>query len=199
MRSISTIIAAVSLVAAAPLAPAAPIATQSAVRGVSGSGLAGAAPGNPFALDFRPYVADAHVPYQALQVSLIFDGLSTQFATFNVQLAQSPEVFSFLPYPGNQKQVAYTLYDETFNQSPGVGYQTTPVFVPLPQAWRDELADGVLTGRLWVSNPAGGDGSYLFSVSSAFAMPEASAPEPSAGLALAATSALLLCRHGRRR
>src|SRR5688572_4294043 len=196
MRFIVVVVVTAACLLAFATAPAsaAPIANLPVARGVAGSGLASSAPGNDFTLDFRPYVPTASVPYQALQISLIFDGGRTQFTTFNVQLDASPEVFAFLPYPGNQQQVAYTLYDEEFNPNPGPGYPTTPVFVPLPQAWRDELTDGVLTGRLWVTNPSGGTGDYLFTVGSAFAVPEPSVPEPTAGLALAATAAMLLRR-----
>ena len=203
MRFINVIAPAVAvivcLLSLAPLAPAEPIANQTGVRGVNGTGLASAAPGNAFELDFRPVVTSGAVPYQALQVSLIFDGLGTQFSTLNVQLNAAPEVFSFLPYPGNQKQVAYTLYDEEFNPNPGPGYPTTPVFVLLPDAWRDELRDGILSGRLWVTNPTASTGNYLFSVSGAFAVPEPSTPEPSAAVGLVATSAALLLRRRRGR
>src|SRR5687768_3394769 len=189
------------LASAAPLATVAtaePIANVSAVRGVSGSGLSSGAPGNDFSLDFRPNVPGAAVPYDALQISLIFDGLATQFTTLNVQLDSSPEVFSFLPYPGNQRQVAYTLYDPEFNPTPGAGYPTTPVFVLMPQAWRDEFTDGILAGRLWVTNPSGGSGAYLFSVSSAFAVPESAVPEPGAAVAVLSTTSLFSLRRRQR-
>jgi hypothetical protein len=191
--------AALCLLIAATTASAAPIANQTGVRGVNGSGLTDAPPGNPFTLDFRPVITEATVPYTTLQVSLIFEAVGTQFSTFNIQLDAGPEVYSFLPYPGNQRQVAYTLYDPAFNPNPGPGYPTTGVFVLLPDAWRDEFRDGILSGRLWVTNPTGSTGNYIFAVSGAFAVPEPSVPEPSAALGLATMTGALLLRRRRKR
>ena len=184
------------LLASATVATA---ATQSALRSVNGTGLSSASPGNAFTMNFAPSITKDAAPYHVLQVGMIFDSGSTQFTQLNIQLDSSPTVFTFLPYPGNHRQVAYTLYDPSFTSNPGVGYPTTPEFVLLPQAWRDDLEDGVLAGKLWVSDPVGGANTYLMSANSVFEVPETASPEPGAGLAVIATAATLLRRGGRRR
>ena len=179
--------------------PASAAVNQSVIRGVTGVDLASTAPGNSFSMNFGSSITQDTPPYHALQVGLIFDAGSTQFTQLNIKLDSSPTVFTFQPYPGNHRQVAYTLYDPAFNPTPGAGYPTTPEFVLLPQEWRDDLADGVLAGKLWVNNPVGGANTYLLSASSVFELPQGASPEPGAGCAIMATAAALLKRRPRHR
>ena len=193
MRNVTTAIVFVLCSAASAAA-----GTKSVLRSVTGSGLASSAPGTAFSMDFRPSITQDTGPYDALQIGFIFEAGSTPFTQLNIQLNSSPTVFTFLPYSGNQRQVAYTLYDPAFNQNPGVGYPTTPEFVVMPQEWHDDFADGVLAGKLWVTNPVGAANTYLFSVHSVFDVSEFASPEPGAGVAIIATAAAMMRRSRRR-
>jgi hypothetical protein len=172
-------------------------ATQTVLRGITGSGLTSGAPGNSFSINFGSSITQDTAPYDAVQVGMIFEA-GSPFTQLNIQLDSAPTVFTFLPYSGNQRQVAYTLYNPAFNSNPGVGYPTTPEFVLLPPEWHGDLADGVLAGKFWVTNLSGGANTYLMSYSSTFALRESALPEPGAAIAGVAIAAAML-RRGRRR
>jgi hypothetical protein len=182
-----TIIAALIVLMSANAAPGGVIYTTVS-QGVTGTNLAAAPPGTPFALDYRPFIA---APYDAKEVHFIFDGNSTAFTDLRIRLDSSDTVFSFLPAPPSNQQIAYKLYDPSLTTNPGPGYPTTPVFVPITQEWRDELADGVLSGTLWVNNASNSPSNYLFSAGVTFAV-----PEPACGFAII-LAALTLCRRRR--
>jgi hypothetical protein len=164
---------------------------ESIARGIAGTGIATSSPGTALSLDFRPIHTNA--PYQTLEVLLLFDNQRVTFSTLNVQLDSSPTVFHFLPLALNNSQSDYLLYDPAFLSDPGLG---PPGALPLilPQAWRDELADGVLSGHMWIDNASGPPGQYFLSVDTVFAVPEPAACG-SAALFIAPT---LLARRRRR-
>jgi hypothetical protein len=85
-------------------------------------------------------------------------------------------------------QVNYTLYDPAIITPPS-GPSVTG-FLLMPQDWRDEGADGILSGRVWLTNPSGGDGQFTVATTSYFAV-----PEPSAGLVIVAGALAILRRH----
>jgi hypothetical protein len=143
---------------------------ESISRGVIGSGIATSSPGTAVSLDFRPINTDA--PYQTLEVLLIFDDQRVTFSRLNVQLDSSPTIFQFLPTLLNNYQVTYRLYDPAYDPNPGPGYPIGAQPIILPQAWRDELADGVLSEHMWIDNAGGTPGQYFLSVDSVFAVPE---------------------------
>jgi hypothetical protein len=198
LRTILTVACAFAVAAATHLASAATIVnTQSGVRGVQSTGLATGAPGNAFSFDFRSSITKASAPYDLVQMGLIFDGFGKQFGQLNIQLDSDPTVFSFLPWPGNNYQVAYTLYDPRFNDNPGDPWPATPANLLMPQVWHDELNDGILSGHVWVSNPVTTVNSYILSTSGVFAVPADATPEPAAAMLM--PLALMMLRRQRRR
>jgi hypothetical protein len=166
---------------------------ESIARGVIGTGVATSSPGTAVSLDFRPINTNA--PYQTLEVLLIFDDQRVTFSQLNVQLDSSPTVFQFLPTLLNNYQVTYRLYDPAYDPNPGPGYPTGAQPLILPQAWRDELADGVLSGHMWIDNAGGTPGQYFLSVDTVFAVPE---PTAACGLAAFFVATGLLSRRHRR-
>ena len=172
-----------------------------ATQGVLGTGLQGSAPGTPFSLDFRAKLpADAGNPYLLGEAGMIFDSTPTHFSQLKVQLDSSPTVFTFLPYPGNQEQVAYQLYDPNITTNIGSGYPDTPIYTPITQEWRDEATDGIIAGHLWVTSPTTTPNSFLFSMAGYFDISKsASAPEPASALGLSSFVLLALARSGRTR
>ena len=172
---------------------------QSAVRGSQGTGLATSSPGNAFSFDFRSSITKATAPYDLVQMGLIFDSFGKQFAQLNVELDSAPgTTFTFLPWPGNNNQIAYTLWDPRFNDNPGDPWPAAPAYLLMPQIWHDELNDGILSGHLWVSNIAAGADGYIFSTSGAFAVPAGVTPEP-AGAVLSLLAPLALSMRRARR
>jgi hypothetical protein len=189
----------IAFVAFANVASAATIFdAQSAVRGSQNTGLATSAPGNTFSFDFRSSITKASAPYDLVQMGLIFDGFGKQFGQLNVELDSAPgTTFTFLPWPGNNYQIAYTLWDPRFNDNPGDPWPAAPAYLLMPQTWHDELSDGILSGHLWVRNAAAGADRYIFSTSGAFAVPPGVTPEPAAVALVAPLAALALRRHRR--
>lgn len=163
---------------------------QSIQRGVIGTGVATSSPGTPLSLDFRPILSDA--PYQTLEVLLMFDNQRVTFSRLNVQLDSSPTVFQLVPTLLNNYQVTYLLYDPTYVADPGLSYPGAQQLI-LPQAWRDELADGVLSGHMWIDNAGGTPGQYFLSIDTVFAVPEPAA----CGLAAFVVAPVLLARRRR--
>jgi hypothetical protein len=198
MRQTAHTIAAIlcTIAFAAAAAPANIVApTQGGVRGATGTGLTTSAPGTAFSFDYRALVISDTAPYEPASFSLTFDAAHVQYSELKIQLDSSPTPFTFLPVTANGYQSNYVLYDPAYELTPGSPWPATPAYLAMPQAWRDDLTDGVLSGKFWVTNPAGTPNTYFFSTNAAFVV-----PEPTAGLAVIATAAaasLLRCRRRR--
>lgn len=193
-RTFTAVIAAVVVCSFASFASAAFYVT--AQQSVFTTGLQSSAPGTAFSFDFRSKLpADAGSPYLLGEDGLIFDSTPTHFSELKIQLNSSPTVFTFLPYPGNQEQVAYRLYDPNITTNIGSGYPETPIFTPITQEWRDEAADGIISGHLWVASPTSTPNSYLFSMAGYFDISKsASAPEPGSALSVCSFALFALGR-----
>ncbi len=101
-------------------------------------------PGSAFTIDYTSDPAAAtHI--DIAEVLLTFS-CQTNFTTANILLNSSPTVFSFTPTTGNSSFVL-NLYDPAWISNPG----TSVPSAVLPQAWKDELADGKLNASLWVN------------------------------------------------
>jgi hypothetical protein len=188
--SMSRPITAIALVLA--LSTAAHAATfQTTARGINTTGLQSGAPGNAFSFDYRSSISGS-APYDLRQTALIFDGFSVPFSELKVQLDSSPTIFTFLPTPLNSRQVAYTLYDLEVTPTPGGPWPAAPAFMPMLQEWRNETADGILSGHLWVTDPVGSPNQWIFSTSAVFAV-----PEPAAGVLAFALLPLIRRRRHR--
>ena len=168
------------------------VPVQSALRGVTGSGLTASAPGTSFSFDYRPLVTKDTAPYEPAEFTFIFEAAHAPFSELKVQLDSSPTPFTFLPYTGNGFQLIYVLYDPAYELTPGSPWPANPAYMVMPEAWRDDLSDGVLSGKFWVTNPAGPPNTYIFSTQALYVVTEAASPEPSAGLAIVATAAAAL-------
>src|SRR5688500_14189808 len=115
-------IAAVAVLALA--LPASASLLSMPLVGSNGTNLSSAAtPGTPFALDFRPGIAGR--AFAPREVNFIFESSATTFSTLSIDLDSSDTVFSFNPWTGNSKQIAYKLYDPLITTNPGPGYPTT--------------------------------------------------------------------------
>lgn len=170
---------------------------KSATRGVSGTGLASSAPGTAFSLDFRSSIPEG-APYDLRQMAMIFDGFSTQFSELRIQLDSSPTIFTFYPWPGNNRQVAYTLYDLEVQPVIGDPWPATPAYIPFPREWHDEAVDGIFSGHLWVTNPSNTPNQYIFATGGAGAVFSVTpSPEPSGFLAIATLGLTFLRRRQR--
>jgi len=180
------------------------VPVQSAVRGMSGTGLTSGAPAKAFSFDYRSSITKDTAPYEPASMTLAFEASQAPFSELKIQLDSSPTPFTFLPYPGNGNQVLYTLYDPGYELSPGSPWPATPAFLAMPSVWRDDLADGVLSGKFWVTNPVGTPNTYFLSTQGIFAVSdggaeEGASPEPGAGLAIVAMAGVLLRRVRRSR
>jgi hypothetical protein len=171
---------------------------QGGVRGATGTGLTTSAPGTPFSFDFRSFISSDSAPYDPASFSLAFDAVHVPFSELKIQLDSSPTPFTFLPFTGNGYQSNYVLYDPAYELTPGSPWPATPAYMTMPQTWKDDLSDGVLSGKFWVSNPTGTPNTYFFSSQALFVVPEGAAPEPSSAFAVVAGAAALLRRTRRR-
>lgn len=108
-----------------------------------GGSIATSSPGTAFVIDYTPYpVGAAHDDIAS--VLLAFD-CQTPFTTADIVLDSSPTVFSFAPTAPSTSEFAMLLFDPAYLTGSG----NVPTGM-LPQAWKDELADGTLSGRIWV-------------------------------------------------
>lgn len=171
---------------------------EGGVRGQQGTGLTSSSPGTSFTFDYRALVADDTAPYDAARFNLLFDAAHVQFTELKIQLDSAPTVFTFFPFTGNNYQSNYVIYDPAYETDPGQPWPATPAWLVMPQVWKDDLSDGVLSGKFWVTNPSSTPNQYFLSTSAFFVVPEAAAPEPTAGFAIGVTAATLL-RHRRGR
>lgn len=101
-------------------------------------------PGTSFTLDFTPILSDQAPPHQAVGVLLGFD-CHTPYSQLNIQLSSGPDVHTFAPTAPSEDQTAALLYDPAYLSGEG---DVPSSF--LPEAWKTELADGLLQGTLWV-------------------------------------------------
>ena len=174
------------------------VPTEGGVRGASGTGLTTSAPGTPFSFDYRALVTSDTAPYDPATFSLNFDAAHVPFSELKIQLDSSPTPVTFLPFTGNGYQASYILYNPQYELTPGPPWPATPAYLAMPQAWRDDLSDGVLSGKFWVTDAVGTPNTYFMSTSARFVVPEGAAPEPSAAFAIVATAGAMLRRTRRR-
>ena len=174
------------------------VPVQSALRGTTGSGLTTSAPGTSFSFDYRPLITRDTAPYEPASLTFIFEASQAPFSELKVRLDSSPAPFTFFPYTGNGYQLLYVLYDPKYELTPGSPWPANPAYMVMPDVWRDDLSDGVLSGSFWVTNPAGTPNTYIFSTQALFVVPDAAAPEPSAAFGVIVSAAALLGRTRRR-
>jgi hypothetical protein len=174
------------------------VPTQGGVRGATGTDLTTSAPGTAFSFDYRSFITNDSAPYDPARFSLGFDAAHVPYSELKIQLDSSPTPFTFLPFTGNGYQSNYVLYDPAYELTPGSPWPATPAYMVMPQVWKDDLSDGVLSGKFWVTNPIGPPNTYFLSTLALFVVPEGAAPEPSSAFAVVASATALLRRTRRR-
>jgi len=146
-----------------------------------------ASPGTTFVLDYTPMLVDQHhlnQPYQAVGFLMSFM-CHTPYTELNIQLNSGQTIYEFPPTPPSTDATSAFLYDPAYLSPSG----SVPSYV-MAEAWKSEMADGLLEGRFWVEGTPfapqwatlSGTGEYIV-------------PEPATVMVLAMAAACLIRRR----
>jgi len=120
---------------------------------------------------------------------------------FYIQLDSGPEIYSFnvSSNSGTTQETIYFYHNPAYSLpviSPGIIVET------MPQAWMDEVADGVLSGKLWAAHDTATQStpiptSLLFRIGYSYDIDPQDVPEPATGIVFVAGLAVLTSRRRR--
>ena len=130
-------------------------------------GFATASPGSAISGDFAAGLEGCSAPFTLTRLTLAFQS-QVPYATLHLVLDADPTtVYEFGPTAPATSQTAVLLYDPAY----GVPTGNTPL-VEMDQARKTELADGVLSGRAWISSVPFDPQYASLSATGVFAVPE---------------------------
>ena len=141
---------------------------QTTISYSTGTGIvydpATALPGTAFTLDYTSALAGQSA--QPVSILLGFD-CHVPYSALKIQLASDPTVFSFPPTDPSVNQTAAFLYDPAWAYGGG----NVPASV-MPDAWRNEMSDGLLQGRFWIEGTSMAPQYAFLSATGSYLTPE---------------------------
>ncbi|MCK4998799.1 MAG: PEP-CTERM sorting domain-containing protein [Anaerohalosphaera sp.] len=145
------------------------------------------APGTQFELDFTLILDEYEPPYIIWDIILAFD-ISPAFESLNITLGNNTTVYSFEPVLPDLTAISLVLYDPAFSTPTG----NMPM-MEMPAGWKNELQDGILSGRFWIEGAGQTQQAQLLAQASYFV------PEPASITLLGCAGSLWLIRRNRNR